>query len=253
MGLRLVQDSIGWDVENWARCLGFWERHSALGPDARSALEVGAGGRHGNLSLWLAAKGFRVVCSGAEPPSAETRASHAEHGFGDAVSYEQIDVLDMPYTGIFDVVAFKSLLGFFGMSGDDGALDRQRSAVLGMHAALRPGGELWLAENAPGSKVHEFFRSRYGWGGKGWKYVPLDRADRLLSCFESFDRTTLGLLGAFGRSERQRRVMGTVDRVLLDRLAPERWRYILVGVARKSAAAADRLGGTTQRDLCAPR
>jgi SAM-dependent methyltransferase len=232
----IIQDSVGWDVENWARCLGFWEQHSALGPGARSALEVGAGGTHGNLSLWLAAKGFQVVCSGAEPPSTETRASHAGHGLSDAVSYEQIDVLDIPYAGIFDVVVFKSLLGFFGLVGDADALDRQQSAVLNMHAALRPGGELWLAENAPGSKVRQYLRSRYGWGGKGWRYVPSDGADRLLSCFEKFDRRTLGLLGVFGRSERQRRVLGTMDRVLLDRLVPDQWRYILVGVARKSAS-----------------
>ncbi|WP_441249740.1 class I SAM-dependent methyltransferase [Kitasatospora sp. McL0602] len=233
---KVVQDSIGWDVESWARCLPFWEQHSSLGPGARSALEVGVSGQHGNLSLWLAANGFRVVCSGVERPSADVRSVHARYGVADAITYEQVDVLDIPYTGAFDVVVFKSLLGALGMAGP-GAVERQRRAVLNMYGALKPGGELWFAENACGSRVHEFLHNRFGWGRMGWRYLSLSEADTLLSGFETLDRTTLGLLGVFGRSERQRRVLGTADRVLLDRLVPEGWRYVIVGVARKSAGA----------------
>jgi hypothetical protein len=231
---KLIQDSIGWDVENWARCLSVWETHSELGTGAANALEVGADANNGGISLWLAAKGFDVVCSGLEEPSATMRRLHAEHGVTDAIRYEKIDVLDIPYTAAFDLVAFKSLLGFFGMGGRD-ASDLQRTAILNIHRALKPGGELWFAENAAGTKLHSFFRNRFGWSRKGWHYVRPSEMAALLSPFATFDYTTLGVIGRFGWSERQRQVLGTIDRLLCEPLTPEAWRYVIAGVARKSA------------------
>ncbi|MDQ1050186.1 2-polyprenyl-3-methyl-5-hydroxy-6-metoxy-1,4-benzoquinol methylase [Streptomyces sp. V4I2] len=58
---ELIEESVGWDTVNWSRALAFWERRTSLCPTGLRALEVGAGGTHGNLTLWLAAKGFRVV------------------------------------------------------------------------------------------------------------------------------------------------------------------------------------------------
>lgn len=233
---NVLRDSVGWDTTNWSRCLTFWERNTRVEPRGRTALEVGAGGAHGNLSLWLATKGFRVLCSGVEEPSDELRHLHASYGFEDTVDYERIDVLDVPYRERFDVVVFKSLLGFFGMGNSD-AVTLQRRAVSNMWKALRPGGELWFAEGACGSTGHRMLRDRFGWGRQGWRYVPLEEIDALLSPFGEFDVATFGLLGLLGRSENQRRVLGAVDRVVGERFTPDAWHYIVAGVARKEGSS----------------
>jgi len=43
---------------------------------------------------------------------------------------------------------------------------------------------------------------------------------------------TLGFLGAPGRNEQQRNVLGAIDRKL-DPVVPEGWRYVMIGIARK--------------------
>ncbi|WP_165485468.1 class I SAM-dependent methyltransferase [Protofrankia symbiont of Coriaria ruscifolia] len=239
----LIRDSIGWDVANWSRCLSFWEKHSRV--DARvdaaapSVLEIGFGGTHGGLSLWLATKGFQVVCSGLEEPSSAARRLHAEYGISDAITYERIDVLSIPYVAAFDIVAFKSLLPGMTTSGDSWPVPQQ-NAISNMHRALKPGGELWFAENAAGTRIHSFFRTHFGWGRKGCSYLSSEDAVGLLSAFGTVDYTTLGILGGFGRSERQRRVLGAVDQALCERVTPEGWRYIITGVVRKNAGRCPR-------------
>ncbi|MDQ0597435.1 SAM-dependent methyltransferase [Streptomyces canus] len=255
---ELIEESVGWDTVNWSRALAFWERHTSLRPTGLRALEVGAGGTHGNLTLWLAAKGFRVVCSGVEEPSDALRHCHAAYGVGQAVEYKAIDVLDLPYTASFDVVAFKSLLGVFGI-GDRDAMTLQRTAVRNIWRALRADGELWFVEGARGSRVHEALRHHFGWGQRGWLYPSLGEIDTLLSPFEEYEVTTLGVLGLLGRSEKQRRALGAVDRVVCERLAPEASRYIVAGVARKGPCSTTSVRGTGRRrlsgqsDTCAPR
>jgi SAM-dependent methyltransferase len=201
------------------------------------ALEVGADARNGGISLWLAAKGFDVVCSGLEEPSATMLRLHADHGLADRISYERIDVLDIPHEEAFDVVVFKSLLGFFGMSDGD-TNELQRTAVTGMHKALKPGGELWFAENAAGTPAHAKIRDRFRWGAKGWHYVRPDEVTSLMSVFDRVDFRTLGVSGALGRSERQRRALAMIDRAVLEPLTPTGWRYVITGVAHRDAVPA---------------
>lgn len=54
-----------------------------------------------------------------------------------------------------------------------------------------------------------------------------------LSVFSEVDFTTAGFLGGFGRTPFQRTVLGSMDRLVADRLVPETWRYIMIGIARK--------------------
>ena len=44
---------------------------------------------------------------------------------------------------------------------------------------------------------------------------------------------TVGFAGAFGRSERQRNILGLLDAKDLNYDIPEHWRYIIVRVAKK--------------------
>ncbi|MFF5493587.1 class I SAM-dependent methyltransferase [Streptomyces aquilus] len=231
----IVEESVGWDTVNWSRALAFWLRRTHVTPTGLKALEVGAGGTHGNLSLWLADQGFSVVCSGLEEPSAALRRCHTAHGVGHAVVYRSLDVLQLPYSARFDVVVFKSLLGAFGMAeGDTEA--QQRTAVRNMWEALRPGGELWFAEGVRGSRVHDVLRRRFGWGRRGWRYDSLAEIDMLFAPFEAVDTARFGVLGLFGRSERQRRVLGAFDKAVCERFVPETARYLVAGVARKGAS-----------------
>lgn len=229
---RLIEESIGWDVANWSKCLTYWEQHGSL-PEGATALEVGAGD-NGGLTLWLASKGARVVCSGLEQPSAASRAVHDRYDLAGCIEYRHLDVLDMDYGESFDVVSFKSVLGSIGRSD---RLERCIQAVTAMHRALKPGGELWFAENCAATRLHQRLRDRHSWGkqGHGWRYVSLSEVDTLMAPFESCTYATAGFVGLIGRTERQRRALGRLDTLILDRFVPAAARYIVMGVARKAA------------------
>jgi SAM-dependent methyltransferase len=229
---QLVRDSFGWDTATWSRCLKFWQEHSAIEPPAK-ALEVAATGNNGGLSLWLAHRGFDVVWSGLEDPEVRARQLHQEYGLADRISYETIDALDIPYSDHFDVIVFKSLLGFFGMHPGD-ALANQQRALAQIRQALKPGGELWWAENAAGSKLHSILRRRFGWSKHGWQYLSASRVPQLFCDFDQTDYTTFGFLSVLGRTGWQRRSLAVLDRSLLDRITPASWRYVVAGLARKS-------------------
>jgi 2-polyprenyl-3-methyl-5-hydroxy-6-metoxy-1,4-benzoquinol methylase len=230
---RLIEDSICWDVVNWSKCLTYWEQHGSLREGA-DALEVGAG-HNGGVTLWLASKGARVVCSGLEQPSAASRAIHERYDLSSWVEYQHLDVLDMDYDESFDVVLFKSVLGDIGRNQH---FEQSIRAVAAMHRALKPGGELWFAENCAATRLHQYLRDRYSWGkqGQGWRYVSLREVDALMAPFESCSHATVGFVGLLGRTERQRRALGCLDTLIFDRLVPAAARYIVMGVARKARA-----------------
>jgi hypothetical protein len=45
--------------------------------------------------------------------------------------------------------------------------------------------------------------------------------------------TTVGFLGSFGRTARQRSLLGEIDNIICDIIVPESWRYIIIGIAKK--------------------
>src|SRR3954447_25123693 len=100
----LVRDSFGWDVGTWSRALDFWRRRSSLSLGSATALELGATGNNGGLSLWLAGQGCEVVWSGQETPEPAARGLHRDYGLSRSISYATVDVLDNPYEGSFDLV-----------------------------------------------------------------------------------------------------------------------------------------------------
>ena len=67
MPTQLIDDIIGWDIASWSEFLPFCEKFLDSDPIGKQALEVGA--RGGGLSLYLALKGYEVVCS--DPRSRE--------------------------------------------------------------------------------------------------------------------------------------------------------------------------------------
>jgi SAM-dependent methyltransferase len=225
-------DFVGWDVRNWSAALDFWLAHTKQKISGCSALEIGSS--NGGLSLWLALQGARVVCSDVGPPSENAITRHRASGVSHLIEYRSIDAVQIPYEREFDIVLFKSVLGAVGMMPDSNAgKAAQAKAIAQMHRALRKGGELFFAENLIASPLHQFFRRRFVQWGSRWRYVSIAEMNGFLSPFSRVEYRTLGFAGAFGRGEAQRSALGTLDEGLLSHFVPERWRYIIVGVATK--------------------
>jgi SAM-dependent methyltransferase len=221
-----LQKVLFWDVVNWSACLDLWEPYVA--GDSLECLEIGAG--NGGLTLWLASKNHRVLCSDIRFPGPAVHDLHASHSVASRVSYEAIDATQIPYAERFDVVVFKSVLGrILAKCGTQGV----GQAVFNMHQALRPGGRLLFAENLRGSWLHRVSRrTLLKRGPPSWQYPTAEQLRSSLRVFTFVDYRLAGFLGAFGRNERQRRWLGRVDRAIVT-LVPRNCRYIMFGVATK--------------------
>jgi SAM-dependent methyltransferase len=225
----LLPEILGWDIVNWSQALAFWSRRARLAR-AASALELGCGGRNSSLTLWLAKRGDAVVCSDHGGVLESIKASHRRHAIADRVTYADVDARAIPYKDRFDVIAFKSMLGGI-VREDPAALSRE--VMRNVYDALKPGGALLFAENLRATGLHHFARSYCTGRGGTWHYFSLAEIEAMLSCFSSFEITTFGFLGCFGRSEAQRRFLGKVDRSFLDKLVPARWHYVAAAIAYK--------------------
>ena len=222
-----LADFVEWDLANWSPALDFWLQSTSLDLSNTLALELGAG--LGGLSLWLALKGARVVCTDLRGATAEARALHRKYNVEHLISYAALDATSIPFAGHFDLIVFKSVLGDIGRGGRRELQDR---AVREMHRALRPGGELWFAENLTGSALHRLAR-KFIRRGSLWRYVSLDEIGQFLSPFDRHACRTTGFLAVFGRDGLPRNLLGALDRALFNRVVPRRWRYVVIGTAKK--------------------
>ncbi len=227
MGLR--EDVVGWDVVNWSRALDYWESRLDLDPAGRRALELGCGD-NGGLSLWLATKGYRVLCSGYQGVEEAARAAHRACRVENLIDYETIDACAIPFRETFDLICYKSVLGGIVR---DGPLQVGRDVIAQVLQALKPGGKLLFAENLTSSRLHHALRQRCGAGRNRWRYFTIEELVELHAGFTSFEYATFGFTGCLGRTERQRRLLGRLDSRLLDRVVPERWHYIMAAIATK--------------------
>lgn len=224
----LVRDIIEWDVRNWSEPLRFWEHTLDWSGAPKRCLEVGAG--NGGLALWLALKGHRVVCSDLVNPAHRAARLHEKYGVASLIEYAAIDATNIADRARFDIIAFKSILGGIGRN-DDRA--RQQLAIDEMYNALKPGGILLFAENLRASPAHRFFREKFvGWG-KSWRYVTLAEMREFLRKFASVQMRATGVIGALGRTERERNFLARVDQVVLNRLLPDEFKYLVYGIAIK--------------------
>jgi SAM-dependent methyltransferase len=145
------------------------------------------------------------------------------------ITYQAIDAVSIPYEEHFDLVLFKSVLGDIGRGGRD---ELQELAMQEIYKSLRPGGELWFAENLTGSPLHQLSR-KFIKRGLLWRYVSIEEVRQLLSPFCGHSYRTTGFLAIFGRNGLLRDVLGTFDRLLFNHIVPARWRYVAIGVAKK--------------------
>ncbi len=226
---EIIHDSIYWDTINWSKSIEFWEKHIPKNAGKLNTLELGCG-PNGGLSVWLASKGYNVICSGYEGITETTKNIHKKYEFSDNISYSKIDALSIPYSEAFDIICFKSMLGGIVRDKDHGIAER---VIKEIYNSLKIGGVLLFAENLISSKAHSFFRSKFGSLKNKWCYFTVEEIKSLLTEFSSFKYSTFGFTGCFGRNEIQRNMLGRLDSVIFDKILTENLHYIITGCAEK--------------------
>lgn len=222
-----LKELIEWDIINWSRALEYWEVNSSIDFSKAEVLDLGS--RHGGLSLWLANKGANVLCTDLNCPSERANNMHLAHHVSHLINYSSLDATDIGYKDRFDIVIFKSMLGGIGAEN----ITKEKVAIEQIYKSLKKGGELLFAENLLGLPIYQPLRKQYVWWYDIWRYISLDEMLDYLSIFDDLQYSTTGVLGLLGRSERQRELLGHLDQLFLSSIVPDRWRYIMFGIARK--------------------
>lgn len=233
MNKEIRNDIIGWDIVNWSKSFDFWDKHIDIKNKGLKCLELGA--RQGGLSLWLALNDNKVICSDVSYSDQQheldkTIALHKKYGCEDKISYEAIDATNIPYENYFDLVVFKSVLGGVSIGSNDRL---EQKTIDSIYSSLKPNGKVVFIENLEGSALHMYARKKFvGWGSK-WHYLKLDDLINLFSSYKSLKYKTVGFFGTFGKTENQRQFLGKIDS-LLENLFPKKYRYIMIGIAKKN-------------------
>jgi len=227
MEKELLRDIIQWDIKSWSRALSYWESNVEW-DKIQNGLELG--GHSGGLSLWLTLKGKKIVCSDLKDIKKSSEKLHERYKICSDVQYQDIDATNIPYENYFDIIIFKSILGGIGRNG---YLELQQKVLDEIYKALKPGGKLLFAENLIASSLHQRMRKKYLNWGNYWRYVSITEMKSFLKAYSSFDMHTTGVLGSFGRTENQRKVLSTIDQIVLNKVCPDKWNYIAYGIAQK--------------------
>ena len=225
-----MQDIIGWDIVNWSVGLKYWEQNTTLDLSNCFGLEIGS--EYGGLSLWLALKGSRVIYSNISDHTGKNGVFiHKKHKVSQLIEYGKVDATNIQYNSFFDVIMSKSVLGGIRSKNEK---DIQRKVIEQIHKALKPGGEYLFAENLLGSPMHKYLRKIFRKGlSRNWHYLTIEETKDLLSIFSQFNYLAVGFLGAIGKMHGQRIFQGIIDKLFLNDLLPEDYKYILIGIAKK--------------------
>jgi len=215
-----------WDVLNWSRALDFWRPFISSKPN-QTALAVGE--RNGGLSLWLASNGISTVSSDLEGVTPRARDAHRRYEVTGLIQYKEADITNLPFPDrSFDIVTFKSVLGALRTE------ELQRQALNELCRVLKDGGVLIFAENLAGSPLHRFFRRKFVRWATYWRYPSMTELGQWLATHGKIVLKSHGFLGAFGRSEKQRRVLARIDGIVSP-LIPPTMRYIAFGALRRES------------------
>ena len=213
-------DIFEWDVHNWSKAMKLWSP-TLKNVNGGKALTLGE--RGGGLSLMLASHGMDVICTDINPFDESTSELHKKHGLSERVDYMSMDMTNLEFDdNSFDVVMFKSVIGALGSK------DKQQRAISEIYRVLKPRGTLLFAENCSASFLHRWARKRFTNWDSYWRYPHYKNDRDLFDSFKEEQFKSYGFLGAFGRSEGQRRILGKMDNVF-EKLTPASNRYIMVG------------------------
>ena len=218
---------IQWDVATWIKALNFWDLNVNW-EKVHVCLELG--GRQGGLSLWLALKNKHVICSDLENVKQSAGPLHNAYGVEHLIEYKDIDATNIPYKNHFDLIVFKSIIG--GIAKDSG-IETQQKVFEEIRKALKPGGILLFAENLVASPLHKFARKKFNKWGSYWRYITIQETKSFLKEYKSVHFNTTGFSAAFGRNETQRYSLAKLDNMLLNKITPASWKYVVYGMAEK--------------------
>lgn len=227
MSKEILKDIIEWDILNWSKAIDYWEKNIDFNNKKFECLEVG--GRKGGLSLWLALKGNNVICSDLESPKEYAYEIHKKYECKTLIQYQSIDATNIPHENHFDIITFKSILG--GISRNE-KNDLKQKTVNEIYKALKVNGVLLFAENIEASFFHQILRRKFVKWGNEWNYLRVDEIENIFSSFKNIKYITVGFFGAFGRTEKQRNILGRLDH-FFEKIIPKGKKYILIGIAEK--------------------
>lgn len=222
--IELANDYFGWDVPAWSQSLEFWDRYLKEASDRPiRALEIAA--NKGGLSLYLAQKGYKVICSDLNNPKEFAEQLHRKYR-GLDIEYLSIDALNTGFgDNSFDVILFKSFLGYLSAG-------QQEQVIVELHRILKPNGKLVFAENLRGSTFHQFVRRNFVAWGRDWNYPSIDRIKKLMRVYSDFSYRTNGLISLFLPNTMLKRIIGPFDTALC-KIIPSSFQYIIFGVSTK--------------------
>lgn len=227
MNAAEIKDYVQWDVKTWSKALKYWEENIDWSK-IENALELGA--REGGLSLWLSSKSIETTCSDYMDTKERATPLHAKYGSPSNIHYQDIDATNILYENHFDLIVFKSIVG--GIAQGD-HIEIQQKVFDEIYKALKPGGILLFAENLTSTKLHQKLRARHNAWGNYWRYISLKELSVFLNKFSSIDVKTTGVLGTFGRGEKQKNFLAGVDKVAVNHFTPSSWKYLGYGLAKK--------------------
>ncbi len=227
MDKALLNEIVGWDVNLWARAIDFWDQHLPANNSHINCLDIGA--REGGLSLWLAMKGFDVICSDVSDIEQSASVLHKKYSYTGSIKYADLNAMELKELNTYDIIIFKSVLGAIGSFHQPEAIQQ---SIQNIYDALKPGGKLLFAENLKSTFVHQMARKYFTHWGARWYYPTFGNMMDWLSIFQTVNYQCSGWLSAFGRNEAQRKLLSKTDH-LVEKIVPESKRQIMYGVAQK--------------------
>ncbi|MDR2707085.1 MAG: class I SAM-dependent methyltransferase [Planctomycetaceae bacterium] len=225
---HVLNDIVQWDIRTWSNAITFWDKNIDWNKGTNC---LALGEREGGLSLYLALKGKKVICSDLFNPKEIAEPLHTRYNVNQLITYENIDATDIPYENHFDIITFKSIIGGIGRNEDGFAIQQQVFEQI--YKALKPNGILLFAENLTATFLHQYCRKKFVQHAQTWRYVSLKEFNTFLNPFKKRQLQTTGFLATFGRTELQRTTFAIFDKLIFNHIFPANWQYVVYGIAEK--------------------
>jgi hypothetical protein len=83
------------------------------------------------------------------------------------------------------------------------------------------------------SPLHQSARKKFIKWGNEWRYISISEMKVFLKDFRYTTVKTTGFMSAFGRNEFLRSLFFYCDKAIFNHIIPDKWRYIVYGIATK--------------------
>ena len=136
-------------------------------------------------------------------------------------------MLDWNEKNKYDVIIIKSVLG---------ALQNEKmieQAIKNIYENLKEGGILLFAENSKATFLHQQFRKRFTDWGNIWFYFDEKSIKRLFKKMKVIEVKYNGILAVFGNRIGLSKIFSKLDKLILNKIAPNKMKYMLFGYAKK--------------------